>query len=79
MADFAIKIQGKLYEIETLKLGDMRQLREHFNVSDLSAMNFADPDVIAGLCYLALKRANPEWEHTRLMNTVDELALFATV
>ena len=73
--DFQIKIKGRLYTIEKITMGDMRLLRKHFNVTDLAEMNFGDPDVIAGLCYLALKYANPEWEHQRLVNFVDDLAL----
>lgn len=74
-----ITIHGERYELGTLTLGDMRLLRKHFGLTHLAdiADMTDDPELIAGLTYLAFKRRHPEWTHDRLINEVDELPLEA--
>ncbi|MDP2712095.1 MAG: hypothetical protein Q8O56_12840 [Solirubrobacteraceae bacterium] len=74
---YRIKIHGELHELPQLTLGQARLLREHFDIRDLSDMQPGDPNVIAGLAYLCVARANLDWEHMRVMNYVDDLALDA--
>lgn len=77
MADVAyrLKIEGRLYELPQLTLGQARILRKHFDVLDITEMNGGDPSIIAGLAYLCISSANPDWEHARLMNYVDDLPI----
>ncbi len=72
-----ITIAGERHSIGRLTLGDMRLLATHFGVTDMTTLaeQRGNPHVVAGFAYLALKRTHPDWEHARLMNTVDDIAL----
>lgn len=71
--DFRIKIQGKDYEIKSIKVGEGRALKMHFGMSDFTNIGLGDPDVIAGFAYLCFKREDPRMSHTELMARVDDL------
>ena len=72
---YRVKIDGEVFEIDKLTLGEARLLRAHFNVFEIHKMLPGDPNVIAGLVYLCYRRKHPDWEHERLMNTVDDVAM----
>jgi len=55
-----IKIAGTVYEIPTFNLGELRLLKREFDIPDVEDVSFGDPDFIAGLCYIVMRRANPD-------------------
>lgn len=77
--DANITIHGERYELGALTLGDMRLLRQHFGLRHMAAIADMtdDPELIAGLTYLAFKRRHPDWTHERLINEVEDLPLDA--
>lgn len=75
--EFRVTIDGQEHHIERTTLGDTLLLKKHFGIDSLSYVtdHFDDPAVVAGLVYLAMKRTHPEWEHPRLMNEVEDIAV----
>lgn len=70
-----ITIGGEVHKIERMTLGHLQDLANHFDLHDLTTLGerIADPRVLAGLTYVALKIAHPTWEHERLMNEVNDI------
>jgi hypothetical protein len=70
-----ITIGDEVHKIERLTLGDLQILANHFDLHDLSMLGerIADPRVVSGLVYIALKTAHPTWEHERLVNEVNDI------
>jgi hypothetical protein len=64
-------------DIDNLNLGEMRLLKQHFGVSDMREIENmeGDPDFIAGIYFLALRRKHPDWEDKRLMNSVNAITV----
>lgn len=73
--NYRIKIQGKVYEIKSLTMGEARILRQHFDVRDLTEINPGDPFVMAGMAYLCFLREDPRLSHAQIMAKVDALDL----
>src|SRR3954471_23783329 len=60
MAEARLKIADKVYDVPTATLGELRQIKQHFGVTVREfAENALDPDVIAAMAWLSIKRANP--------------------
>jgi hypothetical protein len=77
----SLKIHGEevvMVALEKMTLGDWRLVKRHFGVvgqtAFLQGIHDEDPDAICAFIYMALLRKHPEWEHERLMNTVEDLA-----
>lgn len=65
-----IKVEGKVYEAPTATLGELRTIKRLFGVNDLESVTFGDPDFLAGLVFITIRRERPG---------EDEAALFAEV
>lgn len=58
MAVFKAKLDGKIYELDRLTLGDGVVLKKKFNVDDLENFNPADPETLVGLLTLAVMKTD---------------------
>lgn len=74
MAFFRAQVGDKVYEVEKLTLGDARLLKRHYGLEDLSEFESGDPDILAGILFLALRR-----EKLLAGETVVDAALMAEV
>lgn len=72
MADSIVrlKVEGEIYDMPALTLGELRLAKRHYGVTDFTVQ---DADTVAALVYVAMRRANPDWEDARLLNTVDDV------
>jgi hypothetical protein len=77
----SLKINGEEMPVvspNAMTLGEWRALKRHFGVigqpAFVAGLQNEDPDCICGMLYLGLARLHPQWEHERLMNTVDGLS-----
>jgi len=73
MAFFKVKIDGKTYELDRLTLGDARILKSRFGLEGMSLFSPDDPDHLAGLLVLALKRERPDTPLSELIAEIEDL------
>jgi hypothetical protein len=60
----AIQIDGTEYELDfNFTIGEARMIKRYsgLTLNKLEGDNLTDPDVIAALVHIAIKRANPAW------------------
>lgn len=54
-----LKVDGALFDVPTdFTLGDMRAMKR-FGVADVTGASATDPDMIAALIYISMRRADP--------------------
>lgn len=70
---FACKVGDKRYQLEKLTLGEARVLRKQFGLEQIEDFNPTDPEQLAGLLYLCMKRENPGLPDALIMAEIDGL------
>lgn len=55
---FKVKVDGKVYELDRLTLGDGRVLKRDFGLIDLETFSTTDPDQMVGLIALAISKTD---------------------
>jgi hypothetical protein len=73
MALLKIKLDGELFEVEKLTLGEGRILKRDYGMSDLSEINLADPDQLVGMLSISMKRTHPELSEEEVLAKVEGL------
>lgn len=70
---FKIKVGSKVYELPKMTLGEARIMAQHFALEDMSKFNPQNPEQMAGLLYLCIRRERPNASHEDLLAEIDAL------
>lgn len=73
--ELAFKLDGVLYEVDKITLGDARMVADLFGVTDLRSFDWTDPRYMAALVYLGLRDKNRFLTSEQLMAQVDQVDL----
>lgn len=62
------------YEVPTATLGELRRIKQLFGVVPRDFADVSDPDVIGGLLYVAMKRANVAPNDDAIVARIDAIS-----
>jgi hypothetical protein len=74
----AIRIDGTKYELAfNFTMGEARMIKRYsgLTLNQLEGDNLTDPDVVAALMHIAVKRANPAWGDSAIEKFVDSVEI----
>jgi hypothetical protein len=73
MALLRMKVDEETFEVDLdkLTLGEARLLKHDYGMSDLREFSFWDPDQMAGLFVIAVKRAHPDMSEADVLAKVE--------
>lgn len=74
---FACKAGDKQYELPKVTIGEARLLKRHFGLAQIEDLNPTDPDHLAGLLFLCLRRESPGVPMEKLLAEVEDLDPYA--